>query len=154
MKRFGFTVLILAFGVYLAGCGKKQENPDALLQEPISLEALSTTSSGEQVKAAEVKPAEQAAVSSATELKTAEAKPQAKLEPLPPQGPYKPAVTEIQSALKNAGFYTGNIDGKMGPMTKKAIESFQKANNLKVDGKVGPKTWAALSKHLTPAAGQ
>ncbi len=139
MKRLGFIVLVFALGIYLAGCGKQQENPDALLQEPISLEALSITSTGEQ---------------KAVEPKLAEAKPQVKLEPLPPQGPYKPPVTEIQAALKNAGFYTGNIDGKMGPMTRQAVENFQKANNLKVDGKVGPKTWAALSKHLTVASGQ
>ena len=55
---------------------------------------------------------------------------------------------EIQTALKNAGFYTGSIDGKLGPRTKKAIEEFQKAKELKVDGKVGPKTWAELDKYL------
>jgi peptidoglycan hydrolase-like protein with peptidoglycan-binding domain len=42
----------------------------------------------------------------------------------------------------------GGIDGKIGPLTRKAIEDFQKANNLKVDGKVGPKTWAVLEKSL------
>jgi peptidoglycan hydrolase-like protein with peptidoglycan-binding domain len=72
--------------------------------------------------------------------------------PLPPQGPYKPTGIEIQTALKNAGFYAGNLDGKIGPKSKKAIEDFQKANGLKADGKVGPKTWEALSKYsVTPA---
>ena len=51
--------------------------------------------------------------------------------------------------MKNAGLYAGLVDGKIGPMTKKAIEEFQKANNLKADGKVGLKTWAALSSYLT-----
>lgn len=55
---------------------------------------------------------------------------------------------DIQKALKNAGFYTGAADGKIGPKTKKAIEDFQKSKNLKVDGKVGPKTWAELEKYL------
>lgn len=55
---------------------------------------------------------------------------------------------DIQVALKNAGLYTGAIDGKIGPKTKKAIEEFQKARGLKVDGKVGPKTWAELEKYL------
>jgi peptidoglycan hydrolase-like protein with peptidoglycan-binding domain len=73
-----------------------------------------------------------------------------KLEPLPPAGPYKPTAEEIQTALKNAGYYNGAIDGKLGPMSKKAIEEFQKANGLQVDGKVGPKTWLALSSHLNP----
>lgn len=55
---------------------------------------------------------------------------------------------EIQAALKAANFYTGNIDGKIGPKTKRAIVEFQKANGLKADGKVGPKTWAELGKYL------
>ena len=55
---------------------------------------------------------------------------------------------EIQTALKAANFYTGNIDGKMGPRTKKAIIEFQKAKGLKADGKVGSKTWAELEKYL------
>jgi N-acetylmuramoyl-L-alanine amidase len=50
--------------------------------------------------------------------------------------------------LKNAGFYTGMVDGKIGPRTKKAIEEFQKFKGLKVDGKVGPKTWAELEGYL------
>jgi hypothetical protein len=56
---------------------------------------------------------------------------------------------QIQAALKNAGFYTGAIDGIVGPKTKAAIEEFQKAKGLKADGKVGPKTWAELSKYIT-----
>ncbi|MDD5422305.1 MAG: peptidoglycan-binding domain-containing protein [Candidatus Omnitrophica bacterium] len=55
---------------------------------------------------------------------------------------------DIQRALKAAGYYTGAIDGKIGPRTKKAIESFQKAQGLKVDGRVGPKTWAELERYL------
>ncbi|MFA6320527.1 MAG: peptidoglycan-binding domain-containing protein [Candidatus Omnitrophota bacterium] len=57
-------------------------------------------------------------------------------------------VKDIQKALKNAGFYTGSIDGKLGPKTQKAVEEFQKSVGLKVDGKVGPKTWAELEKYL------
>lgn len=56
---------------------------------------------------------------------------------------------EIQAALKAANFYAGNVDGKMGPKTKKAIVEFQKAKGLKADGKVGPKTWSELEKYLT-----
>ena len=55
----------------------------------------------------------------------------------------------IQTALKAANFYTGNIDGKIGPKTKRAIVEFQKAKGLKADGKVGPKTWIELEKYLT-----
>ncbi len=56
---------------------------------------------------------------------------------------------EIQAALKNAGFYTGNIDGKMGPATDKAIKDFQAANSLKADGVAGAKTKSLLAKYLT-----
>jgi peptidoglycan hydrolase-like protein with peptidoglycan-binding domain len=59
---------------------------------------------------------------------------------------------DIQQALKNAGFYQGEIDGKIGPKTKKAIEDFQAKNNLKVDGKVGPMTWGKLSAYLNTDA--
>ena len=55
---------------------------------------------------------------------------------------------DIQKALKNAGLYTGSVDGKLGPKTKKAIEEFQTSKGLKGDGKVGPKTWAELEKYL------
>jgi peptidoglycan hydrolase-like protein with peptidoglycan-binding domain len=55
---------------------------------------------------------------------------------------------DVQTALKNAGFYTGSVDGKIGPRTKSAIQEFQKAKGLKVDGKVGPKTWAEMEKYL------
>lgn len=56
---------------------------------------------------------------------------------------------QIQTALKNAGFYTGKIDGKIGPGSKKAIEAFQTSKGLKADGKVGPKTWTALEAYLS-----
>ena len=58
------------------------------------------------------------------------------------------AIQKIQTALKNAGYYTAEIDGKMGPLTKKAIRDFQRDNNLQVDGKVGPRTWGKLSHYL------
>ncbi|MDD5440325.1 MAG: peptidoglycan-binding protein [Candidatus Omnitrophica bacterium] len=59
-----------------------------------------------------------------------------------------PTVKEIQEALKNAKIYQGNVDGVLGPMTKKSIEDFQVQNGLVADGKVGPKTWAKLRPYL------
>lgn len=64
----------------------------------------------------------------------------------------KPAVEEIQQALKNLSLYQGNIDGKLGPKTKQAIKDFQSQNSLTVDGKVGPKTWAQLAPYLNSSA--
>ena len=60
----------------------------------------------------------------------------------------KPTKTEIQQALKNAGFYQGPVDGKIGPQTREAIRSFQQVNGLKVDGVVGKVTWSKLSAYL------
>lgn len=50
----------------------------------------------------------------------------------------------VQKALKKAGYYDGNIDGKVGAKTKAAIENFQRDHNLKADGILGGKTWSAL----------
>jgi len=56
---------------------------------------------------------------------------------------------DIQFALKNAGFYNGPIDGKIGKNTKKAIKEFQKTNGLKADGIVGSNTKNLLLQYLT-----
>lgn len=55
---------------------------------------------------------------------------------------------QIQTALRNAGLYAGEIDGKIGPASQKAIIQFQKFHGLKTDGQVGPKTWAVLKPYL------
>ncbi len=61
----------------------------------------------------------------------------------------KASVTEIQTALKNANFYDGKIDGIKGKRTRRAIREFQRANGLNPDGVVGPKTWGILNRYLT-----
>ncbi len=60
----------------------------------------------------------------------------------------KPATRDVQQALKNAGLYQGEIDGKKGPMTREAIKEFQRLNELSVDGVVGKRTWAKLKSYL------
>lgn len=60
---------------------------------------------------------------------------------------FKPSVKDIQLALKNSGFYQGNIDGKFGPRTKVAVKDFQRENALKVDGVVGKMTWEKLKNY-------
>lgn len=60
-----------------------------------------------------------------------------------------PTPKWIQRALKNAGFYKGPIDGKIGTKTKEAIKVFQRANGLTPDGLVGKCTWEKLSKYLS-----
>ncbi len=55
-------------------------------------------------------------------------------------------VTQLQRALKSAGYDPGTIDGRLGKRTKEAVRSFQRAEGLKVDGVVGQKTWSALKR--------
>ena len=129
MKKTGLIILAIVFGISMVGCGKKQVSMEE--QEPLSMETLSALSTDQ----------------AASEIKVSET-PSPSL-PLPPAGPYKPGPVEIQTALKNAGLYTGAIDGKIGPLSRKAIIEFQKANGLQADGKVGPKTWAVLESYLT-----
>jgi peptidoglycan hydrolase-like protein with peptidoglycan-binding domain len=144
MKKYLFIILVMVFSIYTFGCGKKQVSLEE--QEPLSMETLSTLNTNVQSM-----PGAQATESKVGVTASIPASP-VKLETLPPAGPYKPGALEIQTALKNAGFYAGEIDGKMGPLSRKAIEAFQKANGLQVDGKVGLKTWAVLSKYLNPVA--
>lgn len=53
-------------------------------------------------------------------------------------------VKQIQTVLKQKGYYFGNIDGIFGTATRTAVRNFQKANALTVDGIVGKKTLAKL----------
>ncbi|MDD5281255.1 MAG: peptidoglycan-binding domain-containing protein [Candidatus Omnitrophica bacterium] len=139
MKRFLSFMLVALMFATLSGCAKKQEAED--LQQ-ITLESLGAPSGTVQSTPQDINLPAVAAPAVV---------PAKELMPLPPQGPYKPTDVEIQTALKNAGFYSGNIDGKIGPKSKKAIEDFQSANGLKVDGKVGAKTWEVLGRYLSVA---
>lgn len=140
MKSFLFLVLLLAACLSLSACGKK-EPAITDIQEPYSMDEMSAVQVAPPVQA--VPKAEPAPIVPVAEVKTEVAVPVAAVS--------KPTVEQIQTALKNAGYYTGTVDGKSGPLTKRAIEDFQQANNLEVDGKVGSKTWVVLSKYLNPA---
>lgn len=52
-------------------------------------------------------------------------------------------VREIQTRLKNWGYYTGDVDGIYGSKTAAAVKYFQKKNGLTQDGVAGT---ATLSK--------
>lgn len=45
-----------------------------------------------------------------------------------------PKVMEMQKMLKAAGFDPGPLDGKLGPLTQKALKAYQSATGGKVDG--------------------
>ncbi len=53
-------------------------------------------------------------------------------------------VSDIQTVLKEWGYYNGMVDGIYGTATKKAVMAFQKKNGLAADGIVGKKTLEAL----------
>ena len=53
-------------------------------------------------------------------------------------------VSEIQTRLKNWGYYNGDVDGVYGSQTEKAVRWFQQKNGLNADGQVGDQTLAAL----------
>lgn len=54
------------------------------------------------------------------------------------------AVKRLQTALKNAGYYKGAIDGQYYDQTYAAVKAFQRAAGLGVDGIAGRKTQNAL----------
>lgn len=59
----------------------------------------------------------------------------------------KDLVIILQEVLNEAG-YALVIDGVFGKKTDKAVQDYQKKNDLVVDGIVGPKTWTRLfSQH-------
>ena len=53
-------------------------------------------------------------------------------------------VTQIQTKLKNWGYYNGPIDGIYGSKTYNAVKYFQRKNNLTVDGIAGKDTLEAM----------
>jgi cytoskeletal protein RodZ len=57
-------------------------------------------------------------------------------------------VTELQRALKSAGYDPGPIDGTYGAKTVAAVVALQQASGLSADGVVGPDTAAALNDAL------
>ncbi len=59
------------------------------------------------------------------------------------EGDNSDGVRKLQEALNKNGA-TLEIDGKFGPGTKAAVESYQRSHSLDVDGIAGPKTLAAL----------
>ncbi len=53
-------------------------------------------------------------------------------------------VSQIQTKLKNWGYYFGSVDGVFGSRTEAAVISFQRKNGLTADGIAGDKTLAAM----------
>lgn len=53
-------------------------------------------------------------------------------------------VRQIQTRLKQWGYYKGSVDGVYGSGTRSAVIAFQRKNGLNADGVAGPATLAAI----------
>ncbi|NLJ88549.1 MAG: spore cortex-lytic enzyme [Epulopiscium sp.] len=62
-------------------------------------------------------------------------------------------VREIQTKLKQWGYYNGNVDGKYGYNTWLAVRKFQEKNGLKVDGIAGPATLSKIGINTAARTG-
>ncbi len=65
-------------------------------------------------------------------------------EPVLRTGSRGQEVKDLQSRLYSLGYYTGEIDGQFGAMTKEAVIDFQRTNGLEADGMVGSETKTLL----------
>ena len=61
-------------------------------------------------------------------------------------------VSQIQTKLKNWGYYSYSVDGIYGSRTEKAVRLFQQRNGLTADGMAGPATLAALGIRANDAS--
>lgn len=57
-------------------------------------------------------------------------------------------VERIQIALRQVGYFKGEATGYYGPVTKRAVSRFQRAQRISADGVVGQKTFEALAPYL------
>jgi peptidoglycan hydrolase-like protein with peptidoglycan-binding domain len=62
-------------------------------------------------------------------------------------------VAALQVALRAAGTYLGDVDGRRGPDTEEALVAFQERVGLVPDGIAGPRTRRALGDLGTPELG-
>lgn len=53
-------------------------------------------------------------------------------------------VEKLQQALQGEDVYHGSVDGQYSEELRKAVETFQRQENLTVDGIAGPRTMKAL----------
>jgi len=60
----------------------------------------------------------------------------------------KSNIVKVQESLQEKGYYHGSIDGIIGPITRKAIREYQKAEHLPETGQVDEQTAAKLG--VTP----
>ena len=139
------SLFFLVFVLAVAGCAKKSTEQASITGFDTTSEELAQlppqTGNAPGAQAIEVLPVETSPITQAVA-------PMVDPTAAGADGAGLSREQQIQTALKNAGFYTGKIDGKIGAATKTAIIEFQKSQGLRADGVVGRKTWDALKKNL------
>src|ERR1700742_2247777 len=70
-----------------------------------------------------------------------------------PAGASREGVAALQAGLQSLDLYQGYVDGIRGPLTRRAISSFQRTHHLAVDGIAGPQTRRALGWRGRPPLG-
>ena len=151
------VVVVIGAGM-LSGCATGKTRADlarlqsqvGLLEERVGqLERSGLSGSPSTSSWSETSPAAGAAAAPVTEP----AKGAVTVKHASSKSTLKPTTREIQQALKNAGFYQGPVDGKMGAQTGDAIKEFQRVHGLTDDGVAGKHTWAKLKAYANLSSG-
>jgi peptidoglycan hydrolase-like protein with peptidoglycan-binding domain len=145
MNTLKASVVVALSLVVLSGCGQKKEEYAALPPEQILTGNAILAPQSVTLEAHNLSAPINSTVSTSLPMDTTSME----LSAAVPTD--KPTNKDIQQALKNAGVYSGSVDGSLGPKSKKAIRDFQTQNGLNADGKVGPRTWKKLATFLQTA---
>lgn len=160
MKRLSLMVLalIILSTFTISGCSSAQKKlSEDVKSVKTKVDTLETRVEGVETKQSEVERLAMEQAQSVEEMKAEKAAKSASGKTnihIKDKRGYgsKGRTSDIQTCLKNAGFYKGEIDGVKGKKTKAAVKKFQEANGLTADGVVGKKTWEALSKYVSGGA--
>lgn len=135
-------VAIVTFGGLLAGCGTAPSDQAAPRSESSPSSSVTTQS------AASASPS-QSATPSPTPMPTKSAKPKAKAKkakPILAKGDKGDKVRELQSRLKQIGWYAPKITPTYDGTTVEAVKGFQDKREVKATGAVDKKTWSLLTE--------
>lgn len=150
MRKIGLLIIVGVLSLGIAGCvGNGKYNKDMnLLRSQLEL----IQSDVNNLRTSQTK-VEETLLDSATAGKgTGVAAVGATGEVYRTPSGFTLASRDIQNALKNSGYYTGPIDGKIGSRTKTAIKRFQEDQGLVPDGVCGRNTWAKLQAFIQGAS--
>jgi hyperosmotically inducible protein len=65
----------------------------------------------------------------------------------------KTDVMKVQEVLKSEGLYTGQIDGVMGPLTRSALQEYQRQHNLLITGRIDEQTAKSMNLDIAFKSG-